>query len=77
MLFQASSEHPLAKAIMEYARHFQFFEASKDSESQNDGSKVMSVWLLDVFDFHAVPGRGVHCVINGKTVLVRARYVYV
>ncbi|XP_076904127.1 copper-transporting ATPase RAN1-like [Bidens hawaiensis] len=70
---EASSEHPLAKAILEYARHFQFFEASKDSESQNDGSKVMSVWLLDVFDFHAVPGRGVHCVINGKTVLVGNR----
>ncbi|XP_076932783.1 copper-transporting ATPase RAN1-like [Bidens hawaiensis] len=70
---EASSEHPLAKAILEYARHFQFFEGSKDSESQNDGSTAMSAWLLDVFDFCAVPGRGVQCVINGKMVLVGNR----
>ncbi|KAL8200174.1 hypothetical protein R6Q57_011513 [Mikania cordata] len=69
---EASSEHPLAKAILEYSRHFQFFEVSKDSQHQNDGS-AMSAWLLDVFDFHAIPGRGVRCLIDGKQILVGNR----
>ncbi|KAD3640425.1 hypothetical protein R6Q59_003224 [Mikania micrantha] len=69
---EASSEHPLAKAILEYTRHFQFFEVSKDSQHQNDGS-AMSAWLLDVFDFHAIPGRGVQCLIDGKQILVGNR----
>ncbi|KAI7738766.1 hypothetical protein M8C21_031704 [Ambrosia artemisiifolia] len=69
---EASSEHPLAKAILEYARHFQFFEASKDSEQKNDRS-AMSAWLLDVFDFRVVPGRGVQCLIDGKLILVGNR----
>ncbi|KAK9074949.1 hypothetical protein SSX86_003268 [Deinandra increscens subsp. villosa] len=69
---EASSEHPLAKAILEYTRHFQFFEASKDSEENNDGS-AMSAWLLDAVDFSAIPGRGVQCHIDGKRILVGNR----
>ncbi|KAI3712634.1 hypothetical protein L1987_71194 [Smallanthus sonchifolius] len=69
---EASSEHPIAKAILEYTRHFQFFEASKDSQNHDDGS-AMSAWLLDAFDFCAIPGRGVQCHINGKPILVGNR----
>nr|XP_043638978.1 copper-transporting ATPase RAN1-like [Erigeron canadensis] len=71
---EASSEHPLAKAILEYARHFQFFEttATKDSQDKNNES-AMSGWLLDVLDFSAIPGRGVQCSINGKQILVGNR----
>ncbi|KAI3690853.1 hypothetical protein L2E82_49064 [Cichorium intybus] len=72
---EASSEHPLGKAILEYARHFQFFEdpnANKDSQHHNNDS-AMSEWLLDVLDFSAIPGRGVGCYIDGKQVLVGNR----
>lgn len=70
-MLQASSEHPLGKAVVEYARHFHFFEPSesKDSQKSDKGSKY-SGWLLDVSDFNAVPGRGVRCFIDGKQILV-------
>lgn len=72
---EASSEHPLAKAIVDYARHFHFFDdpsAAKDSKSLKKESKP-SGWLLDVHDFSALPGRGVQCFISGQRVLVGNR----
>lgn len=71
---EASSEHPLAKAVVDYARHFHFFEPSetKDSQKNNKDSKY-SGWLLDVSDFFAVPGRGIQCSIDGKHVLIGNR----
>nr|KYP50266.1 Copper-transporting ATPase RAN1 [Cajanus cajan] len=60
---EASSEHPLAKAILQYARHFHFF----------DESSPTSGWLYDVSDFSALPGRGVQCFIDGKPILVGNR----
>lgn len=69
---QASSEHPLAKAIVEYARHFHFFDepsTTKDTQNRSKESKFSS-WLLDVSDFSALPGRGVQCFIDGKQILV-------
>ncbi|KAJ6427231.1 hypothetical protein OIU84_022766 [Salix udensis] len=70
---EASSEHPLAKAIVEYARHFHFFdEASATSQTPSKESTI-SGWLLDVSDFLALPGRGVKCFVDGKQVLVGNR----
>lgn len=71
---EASSEHPLAKAILAYARHFQFFEttATKDSQDNNNES-ALSEWLFEALDFSAIPGRGVQCYINGKQILVGNR----
>lgn len=69
---QASSEHPLAKAIVEYARHFHFFEDSSgptDAEQSTKDPKFYG-WLLEASGFSALPGRGVQCFINGKKVLV-------
>ncbi|GAB2281278.1 serine/threonine protein kinase Ran1 [Dionaea muscipula] len=66
---EASSEHPLAKATIEYARHFHFFE---ESSLVKEDTKF-SGWLLDVSDFSALPGRGVQCLIDGKRVLVGNR----
>ena len=63
---QASSEHPLGKAIVAYARHFNFFDDSATSDAQDS----TSAWLYDVADFSAIPGRGIRCFINGKLILV-------
>ncbi|KAG8385094.1 hypothetical protein BUALT_Bualt03G0005700 [Buddleja alternifolia] len=72
---EASSEHPLAKAIVEYARHFHFFdEPSSTKDAQNHGQQSKSFgWLLDVSDFSALPGQGVQCFIGGKKMLVGNR----
>ncbi|KAK7319244.1 hypothetical protein RJT34_03962 [Clitoria ternatea] len=71
---EASSEHPLAKAILQYARHFHFFDDSSPTIStQNDAKEVKSGWLYDVSNFSVLPGRGVQCFIDGKRVLVGNR----
>ncbi|KAL3616689.1 serine/threonine protein kinase Ran1 [Castilleja foliolosa] len=72
---EASSEHPLGKAILEYTRHFHFFDepsATKDGQDHGMESKSFE-WLLDISDFSALPGQGVQCVINGKKILVGNR----
>ncbi|KAI7755589.1 hypothetical protein M8C21_029295, partial [Ambrosia artemisiifolia] len=72
---EANSEHPLSKAILEYARHFHFFEdpsVTKDSQNETSDAKVTG-WLRDTVDFCAVPGQGIQCYINEKQILVGNR----
>ncbi|KAL6603682.1 hypothetical protein ACP70R_044043 [Stipagrostis hirtigluma subsp. patula] len=72
---EASSEHPIAKAVLDYAFHFHFFgklPSSKDGIEQRK-EEVLSRWLLEVEDFSAIPGKGIQCFINGKSVLVGNR----
>ncbi|PSS04951.1 Copper-transporting ATPase [Actinidia chinensis var. chinensis] len=72
---EASSEHPLAKAIVEYTRHFHFLDepsTTKDAQKSSNESNY-SGWLLDVSDFSALPGKGVQCFIEGKQILVGSR----
>ncbi|KAJ4832054.1 serine/threonine protein kinase Ran1 [Turnera subulata] len=72
---EASSEHPLAKAIVDYARHFHFFnEPSGTTNGQNHRNESSNTgWLIDVADFTSLPGRGVKCLMDGKQVLVGNR----
>ncbi|KAG2648822.1 hypothetical protein PVAP13_1NG066800 [Panicum virgatum] len=72
---EASSEHPLAKAILDYAFHFHFFgklPSAKDSIKKRK-EEILSQWLLEVTDFSALPGKGIQCWINGKKILVGNR----
>ncbi|CAN4081804.1 unnamed protein product [Withania somnifera] len=72
---EASSEHPLAKAILEYARHFHFFdEPSNTNEFQTYSKQAkFSGWLHDVSNFAVFPGKGIQCSVDGKWVLVGNR----
>ncbi|KAK9733503.1 hypothetical protein RND81_04G071400 [Saponaria officinalis] len=71
---EASSEHPLGKAVVEYARHFHFFEPSETTNKDNaDNDGRYAGWLLDVSDFFAVPGKGIRCFVDGKRVLIGNR----
>ncbi|KAD6796119.1 hypothetical protein R6Q59_020004 [Mikania micrantha] len=76
---EANSEHPLSKAILEYARHFHFFEDPRVNEdSQNETSDArMTGWLFNTVDFCAIPGRGIQCYINDKLILVGNRSLLV
>nr|AID81887.1 heavy metal ATPase transporter 7 [Camelina sativa] len=70
---EASSEHPLAKAIVAYARHFHFFdEPTEDGETSNKDLQN-SGWLLNTSDFSALPGKGIQCLVNEKMILVGNR----
>ncbi|KAK2635004.1 hypothetical protein Ddye_029796 [Dipteronia dyeriana] len=72
---EASSEHPLGRAIVEYARHFHFFDdpSVNQNATNHKTESTVSGWLHDVSNFSALPGRGVQCSINGKGVLVGNR----
>ncbi|KAJ4901632.1 Copper-transporting ATPase RAN1 [Raphanus sativus] len=70
---EASSEHPLAKAIVEYARHFHFFEESSEDGETNNKASQNAGWLLDTSDFSALPGKGIQCLVNNKLILVGNR----
>ncbi|KAL1567543.1 serine/threonine protein kinase Ran1, variant 3 [Salvia divinorum] len=69
---ESSSEHPLGKAILEYARHFHFFEDLSDTKNGHNNNKSFE-WLLELTDFCALPGHGVQCFIDGKKILVGNR----
>ncbi|XP_010441824.1 PREDICTED: copper-transporting ATPase RAN1 [Camelina sativa] len=70
---EASSEHPLAKAIVAYARHFHFFdEPTEDVETSNKDLQN-SGWLLNTSNFSALPGKGIQCLVNEKIILVGNR----
>ncbi|CAN6457303.1 unnamed protein product [Victoria cruziana] len=71
---EASSEHPLARAIMEHAHHYHFLgDALATKADMHSKDSTYSSWLHDVSEFLALPGKGVRCFINGKLVLVGNR----
>ncbi|CAD5172297.1 unnamed protein product [Musa acuminata subsp. malaccensis] len=72
---EASSEHPLARAILDYAYHYNFFDKLPTVEGATKQSReeILSEWLLEAIEFSALPGRGVQCLIDEKKVLVGNR----
>lgn len=62
---------------MEYARHFHFFdEPSATDDATPRKESASSGWLYNVDEFSVLPGRGVHCSIHGKQVLVTSLLHY-
>lgn len=59
----------MGKAILEYARHFHFFDDLSDTKNGHSNNKSFD-WLLEITDFSALPGHGVQCFIDGKKILV-------
>jgi Cu+-exporting ATPase len=55
---QVNSEHPLAKAIVEYSRRINGEHSSQGSQQH------------DVRDFESIPGQGVRALVDGKPTLV-------
>ncbi|WOL16489.1 copper-transporting ATPase RAN1 [Canna indica] len=72
---EASSEHPLSRAILDYAYHYHYFGElpTVNGDTKQSREEILSEWLLEAIDFSALPGRGVQCLINEKRVLVGNR----
>ncbi|WZZ35425.1 hypothetical protein YC2023_018826 [Brassica napus] len=66
---EANSEHPLAKAIVEYSRHFHFFDESAEDGETNKKETQNSGWLLGTSDFSALPLQGIQCLVNNKLIM--------
>eukprot|EP00250_Pteridium_aquilinum_P014119 c21795_g1_i1 orf=915-3872(+) len=67
---EASSEHPLAKAIVQYMNG----ESSLEVEGNAEGLVGKNIgWLRKVSSFEALPGKGVRCIVDGKSLLVGNR----
>lgn len=70
---EGSSEHPLARAVVDYAYHFHFFgELPTNMDMQGLRTKN-TAWLLTASKFEALPGKGVRCSIDGTDILVGNR----
>lgn len=67
---EAASEHPLAKAIVQYMNG----ESFSEEEWSADGLNVKNTdWLRKVSSFETIPGKGVCCVVDSRNLLVGNR----
>lgn len=58
-LMQVNSEHPLAKAIVEYSRKIEGDRLTREDQQQ-----------YEVLNFESIAGHGVRCRVGGKKVLI-------
>ena len=56
---QVNSEHPLAKAIVEYSKKIEGDHSTREDQQQ-----------YEVLDFESIAGHGVRCRVGGKKVLI-------
>ncbi|KAH7439364.1 hypothetical protein KP509_04G057700 [Ceratopteris richardii] len=64
---EAGSEHPLAKALVDYMNGF----LSSQGDESSDALHIKNTgWLRNVDSFEVVPGKGVRCNVDGRKLLV-------
>lgn len=67
---EARSEHPLAKAIVDYMNGVLF---AQDDGSLSTPNVKNTGWLRNVTSFDSIPGKGVRCTVDSKSLLVGNR----
>ncbi|KAJ7520894.1 hypothetical protein O6H91_19G028200 [Diphasiastrum complanatum] len=70
---EAGSEHPLARAVVEYAHHFLVFGGPPTPKTPTSKAILDTSWLQKVSNFEAIPGKGIKCQVNGHDILVGNR----
>lgn len=70
---EASSEHPLARAVVDYAYHIHFFGEPSTNMDMKGLRTKNTAWLLTASKFEALPGKGVRCSIDETEILVGNR----
>ncbi|XP_024540511.1 copper-transporting ATPase RAN1 [Selaginella moellendorffii] len=66
---EAGSEHPLARAVLDYAYHHLVFGGVPSTPKSPSRTRDFS-WVKKCSDFKALPGQGVSCIVEGQIVLV-------
>jgi Cu+-exporting ATPase len=75
-LKQAGSEHPLAKAIVDYTHYFLEFGGPLTLKAAHTLRSRDTSWMKSVSSFENIPGKGVHCQVDNKGILVSYHYSY-
>ncbi|BFI30561.1 P-type Cu+ transporter [Marchantia polymorpha subsp. ruderalis] len=71
---EASSEHPLAQAVIDYTHHFLGFDAPHVAADTSDTAKSKDTsWIKKASAFEAIPGHGILCEVDNKKILVGNR----
>jgi Cu+-exporting ATPase len=69
-LKQAGSEHPLAKAIVDYTHYFLEFGGPLTLKAAHTLRSRDTSWMKSASSFENIPGKGVHCQVDNKGILV-------
>ncbi|XP_024357608.1 copper-transporting ATPase RAN1 [Physcomitrium patens] len=70
---EAGSEHPLAKALVDYAHnHLVFTEPLTPRSADMPKNRDLS-WMKEASGFENMPGEGVRCTVDGISVLIGNR----
>jgi cation transport ATPase len=67
---EAGSEHPLAKAIVDYTHYFLEFGGPLTLKAAHTLRSRDTSWMKSASSFENIPGKGVHCQVDNKGILV-------